>query len=189
VLILAALIFLFFFTQNSGTDSANNSITGKEMPEDEIHKGLKNPGTGSPGKDNVSGSVMHQLEALKKEVEENPGDTVKLKQYADLLAQAHNPKEAIVYYYTILNVNPGRTDVLFALAYIYYNLKDYDNTEKMTNRILLYDENNLQAKFNLGVIAAARGEKEKARSIWKKLIQGNPGTDIARKSEESLKKI
>jgi tetratricopeptide (TPR) repeat protein len=187
LLITAALIFLFIFTMDSGKDV--NTVSDKEMPDDEIHKSFRDSAAQNPGRGNVSSVVKDHIEMLRKKVEANPQDTLLLKQYADMLAQAHRPKEAIVHYFTILNVNPGRTDVLFALAYVYYNMKDYDNTEKMTNRILLYDEDNVQAKFNLGVIAAARGEKEKAKLIWEKLVKENPGSDIARKAKESINRI
>src|SRR4030067_408304 len=90
-ILVLATVFLIFFTSRKDSDSSEN-ISKNEVPDDDIHKGLKNPNQ-SPGKENVSSEVKHQLEMLKKSVEENPNDTLKMREYADLLATAHHPEE------------------------------------------------------------------------------------------------
>ena len=185
-IVLAAALYLIFFTgKDEDKKIPAGDISSKEMPQDDVHGGLNQ----SPNKENVIENVKHQLEMLKKEVDKNPKDTLAIREYADMLAAAHKPDEAITYYNMILNTNPKRTDILFSLAFVYYNMKDYLNAEKVTNRILLSDEDNLQAKYNLGAIAAAGGDKEKAKLIWNKLIKEHPNTDASKLAQTSLNKL
>ena len=158
------------------------------MPKDDIHKGLQNP-TQNPGKENVSSEVKHQMEMLKKSVEENPKDTLKMREYADLLAAAHHPEEAIVYYYSILNINPRRTDILNSVAFIYYNEKDYSKATDLINKILLYEPNNTEAMYNLGAIAATSGNKTEAKQRWEDLVKKYPNSEESKLAENSLKKL
>ncbi len=182
--VVLAIIFLVFFTSRNDSNIPEN-VQNNQMPDDDIHKGLQQP----PGKDNVSSEVKRHLEMLKKEVEENPKDTLKMREYADFLSAAHQPDEAIIYYNNILNVNPKRSDVLFSLAYIYFNKKDYDKAEGLVNKILLYEPDNTEAMYNLGAIAASNGDKQKARTQWEKLIKNYPGSNASKLAESSLKKL
>jgi tetratricopeptide (TPR) repeat protein len=183
VIILVAALYLIFFTGKDHANTSNNS--NKEMPQDDIHKGL----TQSPNKENVEENVKHQLDMLKKEVDKNPKDTLAIREYADILAAAHKPDQAIIYYNKVLNVNPARTDILFSLAFVYYNMKDYPNSEKVTNRIFLYEKNNLQARYNLGAIAATIGDIEKAKLIWNKLVKEHPNTEASKLAQSSLSRL
>ena len=183
VIILAAALYLIFYT---GKDQVHtDDVSNKEMPQDDIHKGLNQP----PNKENVTENIKHQLDILKKEVDENPKDTLAIREYADMLTAAHKPDQAIIYYNKVLNVNPGRTDILFSLAFVYYNMKDYPNAEKVTNRIFLYEKNNLQARYNLGAIAATSGDIEKAKLIWNKLIKEHPNTEASKLAQSSLSRL
>jgi tetratricopeptide (TPR) repeat protein len=189
-LVVLAIVFLIIFTSgdNAGSNGTAN-LSEQQMPDDDIHRGLQNPLNTPPGKDNVSEEIKHQLEMLKKAVDENPQDTLKLREYADLLAAAHRVDEAVVYYYKLLNINPRRPDIFFSLAFIYYQRKDYDKVEDLTNKILLYEPDNSQAKYNLGAVAAVKGEKEKARKIWEEVIKKYPGTEASELAESSLQKL
>jgi len=187
-IVILAIVFLVFFTSKNNSDVQEN-INMNQMPEDDIHKGLKSPNQIPPGKENVSVEIKHQLEILKKAVDENPKDTLKMKEYADLLANAHHPDEAIIYYYNILNINPRRTDVLFSLAYIYYNKKNFEKARDVIEKVLLYEPDNTQAMYNLGAIAAASGDKVKAKNYWENLVKKYPGSETSKLAESSLKKL
>jgi cytochrome c-type biogenesis protein CcmH/NrfG len=185
---ILAITFLIFFSAKNDVDKSENVIIN-EMPEDEIHKGLQNPVQNPPGKENVSNEIKHQMDMLKKEVEENPGDTLKMKKYADLLTAAHRSEEAVIYYYNILNINPRRTDILSSLAFIYYNQKDYNKAADLTGKVLLYEPDNKQAMYNLGAIAASGGNKAEAKKRWEELIIKFPNSEESKLAENSLKKL
>jgi len=185
---VVAIAFLIFFTTKEDNEIPVN-INQKEMPEDDIHKGLENPVQNPPGKENVSGEIKHQMEKLKEEVEANPGDTLKVREYADLLAAAHRSEEAVIYYYTILNINPRRTDILNKLAFIYFTKNDFGKASDLISKILLYEPDNTEAMYNLGAIAATSGNKTEAKEKWEELIKKYPNSDESKLAENSLKKL
>ncbi len=187
--VLTAALFIFF-SQPDAKNAAMKpaGISNQEMPDDNIHKGLQGNSL-QPNKDNVMETVKQHLEMLKKNVEENPADTMKIKQYADFLAAVHQPDEALVYYEKILKVNPNREDVLFSEAYINYSKRNFNDAEKYLERVLSFDKNNLNAYYNLGAIAAGRGDKVKAKEIWSKLINEHPKDQISEMAKKSLNSI
>ncbi len=189
-LIALVIVFLIFFTKKTNTTSpvTSGNIAGQQMPDDSIHKNLQNPLTQSPSGGNVTKSAKHEVEMLKRLIEENPKDTVRLKQYADFLS-AHNPPEAIKYYNRILKLDPKRVDVLFSLSYIYYNQGNFNKAEDLTNKVLSLDKNNLEAQYNLGAIAASRGDRETARKIWNKLVSEHPDDKTSQLAKSSLDKL
>ena len=186
-LIVILIVLLVVFTQKNKSNETAGDITNQEIPNDDIHKGLQNGE--APNKSNVSADIIRKMEELKKEAEKNPNDTLKLKEYADFLAEAHKPDEAIKYYQKILNIDPKRTDVLFSLSFIFYNKRDYDKSEEYTNKILSYDKNNPLALYNLGAISATRGDKNKAKKIWNGIIEEYPNSEAAKTAEESLSNL
>jgi tetratricopeptide (TPR) repeat protein len=187
-IIIAALVFIFL-SQKDASDVAKSQpgALNQQMPNDSIHKGLT--GGMQPGKDNVMEQVKQHLAMLKKAVDDSPGDTIKIKQYADFLAAAHQQDEALVYYDKILNVNPKRIDILFSIAYIHYTKQEFSEAEKYLNKILSYDKNNVQAYYNLGAVAASKGDKAKAKEIWSKLIRDYPKAQISELAKKSLNEI
>ena len=183
-LVVILIVLLVVFTQKNKNSEAPGDITNQEMPNDDVHKGLQNGE--APNKSNVSADIIRKMEELKKEADENPDDTLKLKAYADFLTEAHKPDEAVEYYQKILKVNPKRADVLFSLSFIYYNKHDYDKSEEYTNKILSFDKNNPLALYNLGAISATKGDKNKAKEIWNEIITKFPNSEAAKTAEQSL---
>jgi tetratricopeptide (TPR) repeat protein len=187
-IIIAALVFIFL-SQKDASDIAKGpgNVANKQMPNDDIHKGLT--GGKQPGKENVMEEVKQHLAMLKKAVDESPNDTVKIKQYAEFLAAAHQQDEALTYYNKILNVNPKRVDVLFSVAYIQYTKQNFPEAEKYLNKIISSDKNNVQAYYNLGAVEASRGDKAKAKEIWSKLIKDYPKAEISQLAKKSINEI
>jgi cytochrome c-type biogenesis protein CcmH/NrfG len=188
-LILLIVVALLIMTTSDKTASTpgTEDIKDKEMPSDEVHKGLIDPG--SPNKGNVTSTVFERLEEMKKEVEKSPNDTLKLRELADFLTAAHKPDEAIPYYEKILKMDPNKKDVLFNLSFIYNNKHDFIQAEKYTNRILKLDPKDNQALYNLGAINASRGDKKKAREIWEKIVTDFSGSEIADLAKTGLSKL
>ncbi len=173
----------------SNNEPAAGNIENQQLPNDEIHKGLGNPGGSNPSKSNVSKEFYDKMDMLKQEVDANPKDTAKIKQYADFIAAAHKPEQAIPYYENILKVDPERNDVLFSLSMIYFTQQNYTKAEEYTIRILNNNKNNTQAMYNLGAIAASKGDKARAKEIWTKLVSSYPGDEAAELAKSSLEKL
>ena len=94
------------------------------MPMDEVHKKLNNGMTQNPSGSNVSEEVKHKLDVMKKAVDANPSDTLKMREYADFLAAAHKPDDALLYYQKIIDKDKKRKDIYFSMTLIYYTKGD-----------------------------------------------------------------
>lgn len=189
LIILMVVILVITATNKKSPKVIQNKIANKEIPNDDFHKGLNNSDAVSPNKQNVTSSVFERMETLRKEVEKNPNDTLKLRDYADFLAAAHKPDKAITYYEKILKIDPEKKEILFTLSFLYYNKGDINEAEKITNKIIQIDPKDSQALYNLGAINASKGNKNKAREIWEGIIKEYPGSSSAELAKSALEKL
>jgi len=67
--------------------------------------------------------------------------------------------------------------------------RNFSEAEKDLEKVIKYDKNNLQAYYNLGAIAASKGDNDKAKEIWSKLIKDHPDAQIASTAKKSLNEI
>ncbi|GIK60174.1 MAG: tetratricopeptide repeat protein [Ignavibacteriota bacterium] len=190
VVVLIAIIILIIVAIQENSNSTDITINNEQnIPDDDVHKQLKNQMNSSPGKENVNEEYKKRLAELEQAVKKNPNDTTALKNYADYLSASHKMDEAISYYNKILDINPKRTDVYFSLALIYYNQQDFVKCEEVNKKVLAFDPKNQMALFNIGAVAATQGNKEKAKEIWNKVISINPESETAKLAEEYLGKL
>ena len=187
---LAAVIVLVIVSVQENSTTTDETLNNEQvMPDDDVHKQLKNQMNTSPGKENVSEEYRKRMAELKDAVDKNPSDTLAMRNYADFLSASHKMNEAIQYYEKILSVNPKRTDIYFSLALIYYNKQDLVRCEEVNNKVISFDPKNQMALYNLGAIAATQGNKEKAREYWNKVVSINSESETAKLAAESLGKL
>ena len=190
VLVIAALAILIVVgIQESTTPNEVPATNDQTIPNDDVHKQLKNPGGNTPGKENVSEEYRKKLAELKEAVDSNPSDTLAMRNYADFLSASHKMDDAILYYNKILEINPKRSDIYFSLALIYYNKQDFAKCENENNKVLSYDPKNQMALYNLGAIAATQGKKDKAKEFWNKVVSINADSETGKLAKESLGKL
>ncbi len=191
------IIILFSLSQNNSTKpivptgnmSSTTDITGKQMPQDAIHKGLQNPIAQPPGKNNVLPSIKQHMDELKKAVEEHPRDTLKIREYADFLSEANMNDQAISNYQKILKINPRRVDILTSLVYLYFTKNDFMSAKNNLDKILSIDKNNVDAIYNLGAISANMGDRVKAKQLWTRIVNEFPKSPLAQKAKESINQL
>jgi len=190
VVLVAAVVLLFFFSRgkDSNLDPKTTNLQNENIPDDDIHNQLKMQES-NPTKDNVTENFHKRMGELKQAVENNPNDTLKLKEYADFLAAAHKTEEAIRMYDRILKINPKRTDIYFSITLLYYNEKDLQKAEEYNEKVLMYDPTNSMALYNRGALAATRGDKEKARTIWEKIVKDDPDSEVGNLAKQSLTRL
>ncbi len=194
IIILVAVIFIFQYESSSvpPTSSgaqAGDNIAGKAMPQDQIHKGLENPLEQKPNKANVMNSVLEHMKELERDVEKNPNDTAKVKEYADFLAQAHQQDKALSFYIKILRKYPDRVDIMSAIVFMEFSRSKFSDCEKYLKKILAIDKNNLDAMYNLGVVYANEGKKKDAKETWTRIIEKYPSTSMAEKAKKSIEQL
>ena len=187
-LIAIAMLIIVAIQENS--NSTDITLSDEQvMPDDDVHKQLKNQMNNSPGKENVSEEYRKRLTELKEAVDKNPSDTLAMRNYADLLSASHKMNEAIPYYEKIIEINPKRADIYFSLALIYYNKQDFVKCEELNNKVLSFDQKNQMALYNLGAIAATQGKMDKAKEYWNKVISINAQSETGKLAKESLSKL
>ena len=187
---VAVVVILFVFTQPGGVEEKTDvDITNKQMPSDEVHKKLSDGMMQNPSGSNVSEEVKHKIEVMKKDVDANPSDTLKMRQYADFLAAAHKPEEALSYYQKIIDKYKKRKDIYFSMTFIYYTKGDLVKAEEISYQMLKLFPGDPMVNYNIGAIEATKGNKEKAREIWTKLIKDNPKDQTSELAKNSLNKL
>lgn len=190
IFVVFIISIVLFSNSTKKSNLTDNQQMNGQMPEDDVHKNLKSQGNGdAPSASNVMKEAIERMNKLKEEVNKNPNDTLKLREYADMLTLAHKPDEAIEYYSKILKFDPKRIDVLLQLTYVYFNKGDLDKALEYTNKALQVDKNNLIANYNLGAVLNAKGDKRQAIIIWKNLAQKYPNTDVGHIAKESAKQL
>lgn len=188
-IVIAVVIVVLLIASMESTVSETGTNSSEITPQDEIHTNISGELNQAPGSSNVTSETMHKLDVLKKAVINNPGDTLKLREYADFLTMAHKPTEAIPYYEKILSIDNNRIDILFSLTFVYYNKGDMTKAEELTQKILSIDPVNQMAIYNTGAIHASRGNKSAARDIWTKLIKDYPSSETAQLAQNSLNRL
>lgn len=196
LIIFTAIIAGFvIFSQESSTDKMpdddiHNNMNANphgNMPNDDIHGGMKDGDM--PGSGNVKSGVVKRMNELKTIVENNPDDTASIKEYANMLARGHGAAKALELYESILDKDPSRIDILQESALLSFNLKNYDKSENYIKQILEIDKDNLTANFNLGAIAAAKGDTQKAKDIYRYVINKYPDSKAAMNAMQALKNL
>lgn len=189
IIIIVIVVILIIVNNSEGESNDKSASMQNSIPEDDVHKGLSNEQGSSPSKGNVKEEFWGMLDRLEKEVEANPNDTLKIREYAQFLSMAHQNEKALAQYEKILNIDPTRVDVLLSEGLIYYNSGDFDKAEEVTSKILTINKNQLDAKFNLGTIAVAKGESERARKIWTEIVEDHPNSDAAKFAQDALARL
>ena len=178
---------ILFFSNGAKKSTAINLNQNQQMPNDEVHGKLK---TGDePSKSNVMQAAIEKLNALKADVDKNPRDTSKVREYADMLTMSHKGDEAVQYYDQILKVDPKRIDVLLQLTYVYFNKGDLAKADDYTNKILKINKNNLFGLYNTGAIAQAKGDSKKARAAWQDLSKRYPNSEVGKLAARSIQQL
>jgi tetratricopeptide (TPR) repeat protein len=187
---IIAIAILLIIEIREKSDSTQTPVTNDQMmPNDDVHNQLKNQGSTPPGKENVSEEYKKKLAELEQAVNENPKDTLALRNYADYLTASHKMNEAIPYYQKILDINPKRADIRFSLAVIYFSKQDFEKCQEENEKVLSFDSQNQMAYYNLGAVAATQGRKDKAKEYWNKVISINANTETGQLAKESLSKL
>ncbi len=184
-----AIITLIVVSQTTNDEKVLGDISNKDMPMDNVHKNLNKGIMENPTGENVSEEVKHKLDVMKKDVDANPDDTLKIREYADFLAAAHRPDEALVYYQKLLNKDKSRKDIYFAVTFIYYNQKNLTKAEEITKQMSKLFPNDPMVLYNLGAIEATKGNKDKARTHWNELIERYPNDKTTELAKSSLTKL
>ena len=188
VIIIAGII-ITSSNNNEELTTVSNPSNNKEMPKDAVHQGMNEMGEDAPSKNNVREDFWATLEENKQVYEANPNDTLAMKNYAQTLGMSHQTDKAIELYEKILAIDPNRIDILLAEGLAFYNNQNFQMSEVVTKKIIALDDKNLEAKYNLGVMAAVQGREDDAKKIWEKLAKKYPNEEVGKLAADALVQI
>ncbi len=180
VLGLIVVGFISYFVVAKSLEKSQQA----EMPNDEIHRGLKQQKSMQMDKE-----ILAKIDSLKNVINSNPKDTIALNHLGFFLLQTHKFDEAETTFENLLKLNPNRIDVLNVLAEMNFNLQKFNKSEEYLKRILKLEEDNDLAQYNLGVVYVMQGKKDEAKEAWNKIVQKNPDSDIGKMAKESLQTL
>lgn len=182
-----AIVFLLGDSEPSADELASQLPPGHPNVS-EMEQGQAAPG--GPDKSNVRADVMERLAQMQARVDAAPEkDTTDVLTLAQMLYFSHRIEEAVKYFERYLKAMPGNTDAMFDLAVAYYDLGQHPKALAITEKILQKEPSNTKAMYNIGAIHATMGDKVKARAAWDKLKKMAPGSEDAKRAEESAKQL
>jgi len=190
IFVAAVIILIIVSQQDNGKEKlSDNKISTEGMPQDDVHSQFRNESNDAPSKENLSEEYQQKLTELKNTVEQNPGDTLAMRNYADYLAASHKNDEAVANYNKILEIDPSRIDILFNLSFLYYNLGNMNKADDYNNRVLKLEPDHVSALYNKGAIAATRGDTKTAREIWNRIVKDFPESETTVLAKQSLDRL
>jgi len=92
----------------------------------------------------------------------------------NILTDAGQPKKAIKYYLTAIQLKPDYVDALVNVGNNYYNLGNMDKAIYYFEKAVEYNPGFIKALNNLGVILSDRGEFDRAKEYYEKVLQLKP---------------
>ena len=187
ILFIVALITLVTFSSES--NNVETIVENEVMPKDDVHNTFESNNSINPSGSNVSSSIITKMKDLEDYVQSNPNDTLKIKEYADLLAGAHNEDNALDLYILILSKDEGRTDIISNISVLYYNKNMFPEAKEYIIKLIESDPKDTEAIYNLGVVEARMGDIDAAKKQWEDLSKNHPNTKMSDMAKESIKKL
>lgn len=132
-------------------------------------------------------SSLQKINDLEKAIGQNPNDSGRIVELANLLFDSGLYDRAVVNYKKYLEMRPDDVNARVDLGICYFNKKDYNSAIAEMEKALKYDPRHIMANFNLGIVNLNAGNVEKAKSWFRKVIEIEPKSEYAEKAEELLK--
>lgn len=141
----------------------------------------------------IVGPVAHEfrvlLDSLQTVVAANPdGADVRLA-LARALHDAHMLPEAIAHYEILVAAEPGVTAMHLDLAQAHAQLEQWEQAGGIMERLLEQDPENAAVLYNLGAIAANRGDPTAAGKWWNRMLDLEGDSVFDERARMSLRQL
>jgi serine/threonine protein kinase/Tfp pilus assembly protein PilF len=117
---------------------------------------------------------------LLKALEVDPASISVLSQLGYIYVRHSDYPQAIETYQKVAELDPGRADTFFNLGYIYAVTENYSKATEMYSRVVELAPDFLdEALFNLAMVQAQLGERDKCIKSLEQAIEINPANESA----------
>lgn len=124
-----------------------------------------------PSATNVSNNFQKKLLALQTFLIDHPQDTTHLMLIARLYQDAHQPKQAVLYYKRLIDIQQKNPQHWLDYITVLAESNDWKTAEETCLTMLSYFKDNSSARYNLGAIYANQGKMDEAEQIWTALAK------------------
>ena len=132
---------------------------------------------------------MAQLEALRKQADEQPDDAAAQLRYANALHDAKLVDQAIVRYKLYLEKHPENPDARVDLGICYFEKKDYPSAITEMQTAVAANPGHQLGNYNLGIVNMNAGNMGAARTWFEKARDIDPNSPIGKHAVEILKDL
>jgi len=129
---------------------------------------------------------LNRVNQLRDFVTNNPSDKDKILELGHALMDNGFNDEAIVNYDKYLSFDPINPDVIIDKGVCYFNLQQYDKAEEVMLSGLKINPRHIIGTFNLGIVNLNKGDREKAKEWFQKVIELDPNSDYAQQAKQLL---
>jgi tetratricopeptide (TPR) repeat protein len=134
---------------------------------------------------------LNRISTLMETLNENPEDIETLLALGNEYYNGQEFETAANWFDKVLAVDPEHVEGLLARGAVSFNLGDSANAEKLWKQVVGIDPDNVEAHYDLGFLYlnSATPDWEGVRSEWNKVIELDPGSDLAQTVQAHLDQL
>ena len=168
---MLVVVFIILFASGVFETDQVNNISGK---------------SGSSSESAIDLGQLQEINKLEKAVNSDTTNLNNVLELAHRLNDAGFYEKAIGYYQMYLRHSTKNPDVQIDLGVCYFELKRYDKAKEEMLKGIKIDPKHQIGLFNLGVVSLAQGDLDSAKYWWKRTLDINENSDIAKKAKQLL---
>ena len=140
-------------------------------------------GEHTPSLEEMKQIADKQAAPLFEKLKNDPNNSAVLTHVGEIYHTCHRFKEAAAYFQRAVQSNPKNLAIRTKLATSLYRNGDVDGAIAQLNRALIYNPNDANSLFNLGLIRL-QGKRDGAGALaaWQRLLKSNPHLSADRKA-------
>ena len=146
------------------------------------------PGNLMPGKA-APPNAAHEKAFLAEQLRVNPTHGPILLRLAQIERGEGNPSSARLHLEQAVAADGTQVELRLELGLVCGELGDSDCAEEQNRAVLRLDSAQPDALYNLGALAANRGDAKQARLFWQQAVSDAPKSEGAEKSRRALERL
>ena len=132
-------------------------------------------------------SIVQSVAELKERLNRDGNDLDAAIALGNIFYDNNDVPQSILFYQRALAINPDMSGVRTDLGTMYWRNNDIALSEQAFREVIQRDPSFGHAYVNLGLLLhRARNNVAEARAVWQKLLDVNPGHEVAGKARELL---